>query len=191
MRGSLTILCLLWVLGCDVGDPVLPDTVGLSPVDRADILLLEWQAQGAIPAADVNGDGTVDIADLVVVSQNFGLDVPVGALTILPDIAWREEHGKAHGRVEVINNGDGPVTGMRLRYLVRVDGLLVDIDDGTLLIPLIPDPTKEPTYIAPGQHGTAWLWAFAADWEGFQAGTVTIEVAVIRDEDSFHAGQTP
>jgi hypothetical protein len=99
--------------------------------------------------------------------------------------------GKTHGRVEVINNGDVSVTGMRLRYLVRVEGLLVDIDDGTLLIPLIPDPTKGPTHIAPGQRGTAWLWAFAADWEAFQAGAVTIEVAVIRDADSFHAGETP
>jgi hypothetical protein len=109
----------------------------------------------------------------------------------LPEIAWRDEGGKVLGRVEVINNGDVPVTGMRLRYWVRANGLLVDIDDGTLLIPLIPDPTKSPTHIGPGQRGTAWLWASAAEWEDFQAGAVTVEVAVIRDADSFYAGETP
>jgi len=37
--------------------------------------LLQLQAKGAIPEADVNRDGVVDISDLVLVARNFGLEV--------------------------------------------------------------------------------------------------------------------
>ena len=69
---------VLAAVGCgDFGDPVTPDTVNPYDVERPDILLLEWEARGAIPAADVNRDGSVDILDLIIVAQNFGQDIVV------------------------------------------------------------------------------------------------------------------
>lgn len=72
----LTVCALVFVAACDIGDstdPVGPSTHEGAP--DVETLLLTWQAEGAIPAADVNGDGIVDIVDLVTVATNFGLPV--------------------------------------------------------------------------------------------------------------------
>ncbi|MBT3271255.1 hypothetical protein HN371_29225 [Candidatus Poribacteria bacterium] len=175
------------IAGCDYGDPMGLDADANSQ-DVA-MLLTRWQAEGAIPEADVNGDGTVDIVDLVIVSQNFGKDVAVGTLTIVSDIVWRNEGGSPHGRVEVINNSDMAVRRMRIRIVVRENGLLKDVDDGSLITALIPAPGEDKTHIGPGEHGTGWVWASAAAWEEFQLGTVTIQLAIIQDADSLHAGE--
>ena len=191
MRHTLIVLAFAALVGCDYGDPAMIETADIAAVGDPGTMLIRWQTEGAIPEADVNGDGTVDITDLVIVSQNFGKDVDAGALRILPDIAWREDGNHPHGRVEVVNDGTTPVDGMRLRYFVRENGLLTDIGDASLVTALIPIAGKGTTHIAPGEHGTGWLWAAATAWEDFEAGTTTIEVAVIRDVDSFRAGQTP
>jgi hypothetical protein len=191
MRGVLATLFVLGALGCDYGDPTMTEARHLVAIEDPGVLLIRWQAEGAIPEADVNGDGTVDITDLIIVSQNFGRHVLIGSLSILPDFAWRNEDEHPHGRIEVVNNGTVPVERMRLRYFVRDHGLLVDIDDGSLVTALIPIAGMGPTHIAPGKHGTGWLWSYATPWEDFLLGAFTIEVAVIRDADSFHAGQTP
>ena len=67
--------CILVALGCDVGDPVDPEPAGFTATESPAALLSAWVAQGAIPEADVNGDGIVNIIDLVIVAQNFGLTV--------------------------------------------------------------------------------------------------------------------
>ena len=81
---SMGVVCLLLTaVGCDLGDPIESEKVDvtaalddfdLATVDEptAHALLVEWEAQGAIPEADVNRDGVVNIADLVIVAQNFG-----------------------------------------------------------------------------------------------------------------------
>jgi hypothetical protein len=86
---KLFLLCVaLAAVGCgDYGDPVTPDTVNPYDVERPDILLLEWEAQGAIPAADVNHDGKVAILDLIIVAQNFGQDITVEKPPVRVD-AW-------------------------------------------------------------------------------------------------------
>ncbi|MBT3270743.1 hypothetical protein HN371_26615 [Candidatus Poribacteria bacterium] len=87
-RLLLALPLVLATLGCgDYGDAVTPDTVDPYAVERPDILLLEWQAQGAIPAADVNRDGTVDILDLIIVAQNYGQDIVVEDPPVRVD-AW-------------------------------------------------------------------------------------------------------
>ncbi len=69
--------------GCDMGAPMaeeatrLPDRVTLETGDSPAALLSAWEAQGAIPRADVNGDGVVNIVDLTIVARNFGLTVEV------------------------------------------------------------------------------------------------------------------
>ena len=88
MWRSFALLVTIAALGCgDYGDAVTPDTVDPYAVERPDILLLEWEAQGAIPAADVNRDGTVDILDLIIVAQNFGQDTVVEDPPVRVD-AW-------------------------------------------------------------------------------------------------------
>ena len=78
MRTAIALLVTLSAVGCgDYGDAVTPDTVDPYAVARPDVLLLEWEARGAIPAADVNRDGTVDIFDLIIVAQSYGQDVIV------------------------------------------------------------------------------------------------------------------
>ncbi|MAF11835.1 hypothetical protein CMK11_15415 [Candidatus Poribacteria bacterium] len=191
MRHTLIVLAIAAAVGCDYGNPAALGILDPAATDDIGARLIRWQAKGAIPEADVNGDGTVDITDLVIVSQNFGRDVAVGTLIIVPDIVWRNADGHPHGRVEVINGGDTPVADMRVRHIVRHRGLLVDIGDASLITALIPTPGRDVTYIAPGEHGTGWLWAAAAAWDDFQAGTVTIEVAIIRDEDSTRPGARP
>ena len=80
--------CLL-AIGCDLGGPTDVDDAGVGPSGSTDAslnataveaLLLTWQIEGAIPAADVNGDGFVDIVDLVTVATSFGRSVD-------PDVA--------------------------------------------------------------------------------------------------------
>jgi hypothetical protein len=183
----IAVTCLM--VGCDYGDPAIVGSPGANA--DAQTLLIRWQVEGAIPAADVNGDGTVDIVDLVIVSQNFGKDVAVGALAVVPDIVWREEGGSPHGRVEVINSVDAPAVDMRLRYIARQEGLLRDVSDASLITALVPTPGQSVTYIAPGAHGTGWLWAAAIAWEDFETGAATIEVVVIRNEDSLIPVQNP
>ena len=87
VQRPLGLLVVIAALGCDVGDPVSPGTVDPYAVERPDILLLEWEAQGAIPAADVNRDGTVDILDLIIVAQNYGQDIVVEDPPVRVD-AW-------------------------------------------------------------------------------------------------------
>jgi hypothetical protein len=88
MRTLLLPLIALIAVGCgDYGDPISPTTVDPYSIERPDILLLEWEAQGAIPAADVNRDGTVDILDLILVAQSFGQDVLVEDPPVRVD-AW-------------------------------------------------------------------------------------------------------
>jgi hypothetical protein len=191
MRHTLIVLVIAAAVGCDHGDPATSGILDPGVTEDLGARLIRWQAEGAIPEADVNGDGTVDITDLVIVSQHFGRDVPGGTLVIVPDIVWRNEDGAPHGRVEVINKGDTPAADMRLRVIIRDRGLLIDIDDASLITALIPIPGKSDTYIGSGEHGTGWLWAAAAAWDDFQAGTVTVEVAIIRDEDSTRPGARP
>jgi len=84
MRYSLVYVLLLMglALGCDYGEDAEPErqTVELTAEDFKDVqdpraFLIELQAKGAIPEADVNRDGVVDISDLVIVARNFGLEV--------------------------------------------------------------------------------------------------------------------
>lgn len=71
------------ILGCDHGKIVPEDSSETAPtaeefqrhVAHPEPFLLQLQAKGAIPEADVNHDGFVDIADLVLVARNFGLEV--------------------------------------------------------------------------------------------------------------------
>lgn len=72
----LTVQCVAQC-GCDLGSPDDSATTALNDVDFLSIddptaSLIAWEAQGAIAKADVNGDGIVNIIDLVVVAQNFG-----------------------------------------------------------------------------------------------------------------------
>lgn len=75
------VFLMLPFAACDFGEPPEPGTQSGTPdfrnVENPKTFLLELQAQGAIPAADVNADGFVDIADLVIVAQNFGQEVDV------------------------------------------------------------------------------------------------------------------
>lgn len=80
-------LALALALGCDNGSEPLsandPNEVSGTLTaeefqrNAADprTFLLQLQTNGAIPEADVNRDGIVDIADLVLVAKNFGLEV--------------------------------------------------------------------------------------------------------------------
>jgi hypothetical protein len=92
MRYALSLVfvfCWLGALGCDTGAKpsatmeAEPSDVTLTADDfmknaaHPEIFLLQLQAKGAIPEADVNHDGVVDISDLVIVAKNFGLEVVV------------------------------------------------------------------------------------------------------------------
>lgn len=74
-------------MGCDLGAPADTSTASLADVDFTSIAdptvaLATWEAQGAIARADVNGDGVVNIIDLVTVAQNFGQVVEYPPVTI-------------------------------------------------------------------------------------------------------------
>jgi hypothetical protein len=80
-RGGLFWPCAAFVIaasipGCDYGDPVIsmPPSAGIDvdAVENPALYLAALVNQGAILRADVNGDGVVDIVDLVIVAQSFG-----------------------------------------------------------------------------------------------------------------------
>ena len=80
---------------CDIGDPVVEAPTGsetsIHGADNPRVYLSALVSQGVILRADVNGDGVVDIADLVIVAQSFG-DVPntlTSVVTIVDEgIRW-------------------------------------------------------------------------------------------------------
>ena len=96
-------LCIGFVFACDMGEPlesqdILPgDEFDVADVGNPRALLLEWEAQGAIPSADVNGDGVVNIADLVIVAQNFGMTVDDAQL---PPVSVLDADGRLVSREE-------------------------------------------------------------------------------------------
>ena len=95
---------VLAAVGCgDFGDPVTPDTVNPYDVERPDILLLEWEARGAIPAADVNRDGSVDILDLIIVR---GAELRAGHCRRRPAGPRRRVRGQADGSLDVVVQAD-------------------------------------------------------------------------------------
>ena len=84
---------------CDIGDPASSAPAdGLADIPGADNPTLYLSAlvdDGAILRADVNGDGVVDIADLVIVAQSFGdVSTEVRSLVTISDEATRWVPGR-------------------------------------------------------------------------------------------------
>jgi hypothetical protein len=80
LTGVLSLLVLM--VGCDAGEEVAreeskPDFQNVSDPRP---FLLQLQAEGVIPEADVNRDGFVDIHDLVLVAKAFGERIEPPAL---------------------------------------------------------------------------------------------------------------
>ena len=87
------------VSGCDVGDPVASTSEGrgidVAAVGNPGLFLASLVAEGAILRADVNGDGVVDIVDLVIVAQSFGeVSTEVSSLVTILDEGVRWVPGK-------------------------------------------------------------------------------------------------
>ena len=77
--GLLTLIPALALMGVGCRseaptDELVPDlsTVNFGSIRRPETTLLEWQMSGAIADADVDGNGVVDIRDLVIVARSFG-----------------------------------------------------------------------------------------------------------------------
>ncbi|MBT3267714.1 hypothetical protein HN371_11195 [Candidatus Poribacteria bacterium] len=85
--------------GCDVGDPVAEararEGIDVAAVDNPALFLAALVDEGAILRADVNGDGVVDIVDLVIVAQSFGdVSTDVASLVTILDEAVRWVPGR-------------------------------------------------------------------------------------------------
>ncbi|MEO2003304.1 MAG: hypothetical protein ABGY41_04335 [Candidatus Poribacteria bacterium] len=132
---SLILFLLLSAVGCDFGGPDLVEpTVALDMTAPVVPQLAALVAQGAIPEADVNRDGLVDIRDLILVAQSFGqqVDAPASPVDVLDaqlrtteknTVFWREAW-----RVALRNNTADTVSVDLVVQLQDADGFVVDDD---------------------------------------------------------------
>ncbi|MBT3265899.1 hypothetical protein HN371_02045 [Candidatus Poribacteria bacterium] len=122
------------IAACDVGDPTDAARPAQPTSHAARVALLEWQAEGALPEADVNGDGIVDIADLVTVAANYGLTVDPGLADsrVLTTANVRFEVGAAEWAlawtVEIHNPTIRTLTGHLLVVFADADGVTIGAD---------------------------------------------------------------
>ena len=132
----LAFVALVVAVGCDYGDPVdvPPGAVALDGGQPVAPQLARLVAHGAIPEADVNRDGVVDIRDLIIVAQSFGqpLDLPANPVDVLDvqlrvtqqnDLWWREAW-----RATLRNNTLDTVAVDVDVELQDADGFIVDTD---------------------------------------------------------------
>ncbi len=102
-------LCTRWAVpalllavglpGCDYGEPVISmppvKSIDVETVDNPALYLAALVDGGAILRADVNGDGVVDIVDLVIVAQSFGeVSTDVSSLVTILDEGARWVPGR-------------------------------------------------------------------------------------------------
>jgi hypothetical protein len=85
--------------GCDMGDPAVGEAAGeaadIPGADNPALYLSALVSEGAILRADVNGDGVIDIADLVIVAQSFGdVSTDVRSLVLIADEGTRWVPGR-------------------------------------------------------------------------------------------------
>jgi len=132
---SLIMFLLLSAVGCDFGGPDLVEpTVALDMTAPVVPQLAALVAQGAIPEADVNRDGLVDIRDLILVAQSFGqpVDAPASPVDVLDvqlrtteknTVWWREAW-----RVALRNNTADTVSVDLVVQFRDADGFVVDDD---------------------------------------------------------------
>jgi len=132
---SLIMFLLLSAVGCDFGGPDLVEpTVALDMTAPVVPQLAALVAQGAIPEADVNRDGLVDIRDLILVAQSFGqpVDAPASPVDVLDvqlrtteknTVWWREAW-----RVALRNNTADTVSVDLVVQFQDADGFVVDDD---------------------------------------------------------------
>jgi hypothetical protein len=146
----LGALGALGALGCgDYGDPVSPQTVDPYAIEHPDILLLEWEAQGAIPAADVNHDGTVDIRDLVLVAQSFGQDVIIEDPPVRVD-AWEVRQMNTYTwsyKLTVTNTSPDEERARFVARLFDVDGFYLDTESLSVTVPASSTITKRSEFL--------------------------------------------
>ena len=138
LRGIPVVFSVL-LTGCGEHDPVAsvptvesPDATDFESVQNPQTFLLRLQAQGAIPAADVNRDGIVDITDLVLVAQNFGQKVevvPPEVEVVSVDAKLREQgdtYWTYSWKATLRNNTDVAVTVFFDVQFLDKDGFLVE-----------------------------------------------------------------
>ncbi|MCP5059580.1 MAG: hypothetical protein GY937_22985 [bacterium] len=182
----------LMLVACGRGDPITTETTWGDEREAAPYALARLQARGLISDADVNGDGVVDIADLVIVSQNFGMLVPYGVIAPVGAVPWEDVGGFPLGHFEVENIGDGPVDMMRVRYIARDrEGLLIDIDDGELVRALIPVAGQGAFYLGPGDTGRTTVWVTAVTMGELERQDAIIKLVFIPDAESLRPGSLP
>jgi|APSaa5957512576_1039674.scaffolds.fasta_scaffold06966_3 hypothetical protein len=182
---TLLLATIVALIGCGQTGPVETETIWGVERARPYHLLMELQGRGVVSDADVNRDGVIDIQDLVIVSQNFGMAVEIGSLHPVGAIPWTSVDGFPWAQIEIQNTGSGPVEMMRIRYIARgVDGLLIDVEEGSLVTALEPVPGEHPTYLPPGARGRAKVWATAITVEDMETGRATLKLVFVENEQS-------